>query len=180
MRLDRALSSTASAPVSTGGCFGCASKLPAIRHDVDALMVHGHGMMMVMMREPPRARAISTIDQHPPVSPALLKVNATFTRRKDRQEADGCEPCSQHAITSTPPTLGATCSFRRITFPPLRETIVERSLTSPDRSDRALQPLNSPAAQGLEDKGPPVRSSVTRLREVTRPTATFEPIGQAI
>lgn len=95
MRLDRALSSTASAPVSTGGCFGCASKLPAIRHDVDALMVHGHGMMMVMMREPPRARAISTINQHPPVSPALLKANATFTRRRRQQDADGCEPCGR-------------------------------------------------------------------------------------
>lgn len=46
-------------------------------------------------REPPRARAISTINQHPPVSPALLKANATFTRRRRQQDADGCEPCGR-------------------------------------------------------------------------------------
>jgi hypothetical protein len=64
------------------------------------------------------------------------------TKSKPRREADGSDRAVGGAtlITSTSPTLAATCSFRRITFPLSleRSSLASPRLASPDRSSRSL------------------------------------------
>jgi hypothetical protein len=112
-----------------------------------------------------------------PISPALHKANATFTRRKHSKRLTG----TNRAVGGLTRYHVNTANSRRDLLIPknclsfvAREIldILERSLASPDRSDRGLRIRR--AAQGRRDKGRQY-PHVTNSRGVTRQTVTDRP-----